>query len=240
MHNFDVFNGDADGILARHQWRLARPCSLVTLISGTKRDIALLQQVPTLQTSTVTVFDISYDRNVDATNSLLRAGTSVTYFDHHSANSLPAAGNFPRLTAHIDTSADVCTSLIVDRQLGHRYPRWAIAAAFGDNLHAVADALCTKAGLSVTERNTLRDIGEAINYNAYGDSVADLLFTPQQVTLTVAPYVEPSTFMQDENLIAAIQQARRDDVSRAREGCLGLGLRPIGISLNVANFSRPW
>ena len=42
MTHFDVFNGDADGICALVQLRLATPIESV-LITGAKREIALLQ-----------------------------------------------------------------------------------------------------------------------------------------------------------------------------------------------------
>ena len=40
----DVFNGDADGICALHQLRLAAPADS-ELVTGVKRDIALLERV---------------------------------------------------------------------------------------------------------------------------------------------------------------------------------------------------
>src|SRR5678815_3472044 len=43
MRYFDVFNGDADGICALHQLRLADPLDS-TLVTGLKRDIALLNR----------------------------------------------------------------------------------------------------------------------------------------------------------------------------------------------------
>ena len=45
MTDFDVFNGDADGICALAQWRLAHPADS-HLVTGVKRDIALVSQVP--------------------------------------------------------------------------------------------------------------------------------------------------------------------------------------------------
>ena len=45
MKHFDVFNGDADGICALHQLRLAKPLQSL-LITGVKRDVALLSRVP--------------------------------------------------------------------------------------------------------------------------------------------------------------------------------------------------
>ena len=44
MTNYDVFNGDTDGIFARHQLRLAIPLDTVN-ISGVKRDVNLLRHV---------------------------------------------------------------------------------------------------------------------------------------------------------------------------------------------------
>ena len=59
---FDVFNGDADGLCALHQWRLAHPAES-TLVTGVKRDIALLERVPAQPGDEVSVLDISLDRN---------------------------------------------------------------------------------------------------------------------------------------------------------------------------------
>ena len=44
MQRFDVCNGDADGLCAVVQWRLAHPAEAV-LVTGLKREIALLQQL---------------------------------------------------------------------------------------------------------------------------------------------------------------------------------------------------
>jgi len=54
MKYIDVFNGDADGICALHQLRLAEPVES-TLVTGVKRDINLLQKVEAGQGDRVTV-----------------------------------------------------------------------------------------------------------------------------------------------------------------------------------------
>ncbi len=54
----DVFNGDADGICALIQLRLAKPVE-AKLITGVKRDIQLLEQVMVQAHDSVTVLDIS-------------------------------------------------------------------------------------------------------------------------------------------------------------------------------------
>ena len=60
--NFDVFNGDADGILSLVQLRRAEPRK-AELITGRKRDIALLGRVKAGEGDHVTVLDISMRSN---------------------------------------------------------------------------------------------------------------------------------------------------------------------------------
>ena len=54
MQRIDVFNGDADGICALHQLRLAEPAETV-LVTGPKRDIALVERVAAQPGDEVTV-----------------------------------------------------------------------------------------------------------------------------------------------------------------------------------------
>src|SRR5512135_3375436 len=110
MRHFDVFNGDADGICALHQLRLAEPAES-ELVTGLKRDISLLERVTVSDGDAVTVLDLSLDKNRDALLHLLEAGAAVRYFDHHFPGDIPLHS---RLETHIDTAADVCTSLLVD------------------------------------------------------------------------------------------------------------------------------
>src|SRR5690606_34043678 len=125
MYQFDVFNGDADGICALIQLRLANPRE-AALITGVKRDIALAQQVPQDAPAQVTILDISLEKNWEAVDKLLAAGCSVFYCDHHfPGETLP---NHPNFTALIDTLPTTCTSLLVDQHLGGRFHHWAIAA----------------------------------------------------------------------------------------------------------------
>ena len=64
MADFDVFNGDADGICALTQLRLSEPRS-ATLVTGVKRDINLLKKVTSSDGDRVTVLDVSMDKNHD-------------------------------------------------------------------------------------------------------------------------------------------------------------------------------
>ena len=134
-----AFNGDADGLCALQQLRLAdaatgkgtMPTGGETLVTGVKRDIALLERVKGGPGDTCTVLDVSLDVNRTGLLALLEAGVSVRYFDHHFAGEIP---QHPRLEAHIDPDAKVCSSIIVDRHLGGRFRAWAAVGAFGDSL----------------------------------------------------------------------------------------------------------
>lgn len=207
---YDVFNGDADGLCALHQLRLAEPCT-GTLITGVKRDIALLRQVPLQPGIQVNVFDISLDSNSDALQALLASGASVRYFDHHSAARLQP---HPGLESHIDQAPDVCTSLLVDRHLQGRYRHWAIAAAFGDNLNAVATRLASAAGLSAGQTGQLRQLGELLNYNAYGEQVSDLCYPPEQLYRAMQPYASPFDFIAAAPQFATLAACHADDNAR--------------------------
>ena len=84
MTDYDIFNGDADGICALLQLRLAEPRD-AQLVTGVKRDINLLKRVDTAPGDRVTVLDISMDKNRDDLRRVLSSGAEVFYVDHHFA-----------------------------------------------------------------------------------------------------------------------------------------------------------
>ena len=59
MRIIDVFNGDADGLCALHQLRLAEPAAS-ELVTGPKREIGLLKRVQASAGDRVTVLDIAH------------------------------------------------------------------------------------------------------------------------------------------------------------------------------------
>jgi hypothetical protein len=211
LTQFDVFNGDADGICALHQLRLASPAAAV-LVTGPKRDIALLERVDAAAGDRVTVLDVSLDRNRAALERLLAGGVAVQWFDHHYAGAIPA---HPLLEARIDTAAEICTAAIVDRHLGGRFRPWAIAAAYGDGLARTAEGLADSLGLRPPERAALRALGEDLNYNAYGDTVADLLIPPAALYRELAPYENPIRFAGASPTVASIRAQRLADLAAA-------------------------
>lgn len=214
MSHYDAFNGDADGICALHQLRLESPLES-TLVTGVKRDIALLQRiVPEARSGdTVTALDVSLDVNRQAVVALLERGVRVEYFDHHYAGDIPADPGFRAL---IDPAPDVCTGILVDRHLGGRQRVWAVVAAFGDNLPDAALALAVTLALSPSQLGTLRALGDNLAYNAYGDTEADLIVHPATLYRMLRPYADPFAFMRDEPVYAQIDRSRREDLARAR------------------------
>ncbi len=208
---FDVFNGDADGICALHQLRLAEPLES-TLITGLKRDIALLQQVNATAGDRVTVLDISLDKNRDALLALLESGAHIDYFDHHFAGEIPAHSG---LNASIDTSADTCTSLLVDEHLEGRFRDWAVAAAFGDNLHDSARRAAQSLALSTTQLEQLCELGTCINYNGYGVELGDLFFHPAELYRLLKPYRNPFDFIAEEPAYQRLRDGYREDMQTA-------------------------
>jgi len=208
---YDVFNGDADGLCALHQLRLAQPRDAVC-ITGVKRDIALLRHVPCEPDIDVTVLDISLDANVDALTRLLDAGAHVAYYDHHSAKRAFAHAG---LTLSWDESPHVCTSLIVDRVLGGRYRPWAIAAAFGDNLDATARRLAAARGMAEHEIAALATLGRLLNYNAYGESLDDLHMPPQALYRELHQFADPLEFVASAGCFAQLEHGYWQDLSHA-------------------------
>lgn len=212
MTRFYAFNGDADGLCALQQLRLADPRDAI-LVTGVKRDIGLLRRVNAAAGDDVTVLDISLDANRADLNRLLEAGASVRYFDHHYAGETPQLHSFE---AHIDLSPDVCTSILVDRHLGGRHHAWAIVAAFGDNLKAVAATMVRAAGIDPATAGTLEQLGIRLNYNAYGNAVSDLCFDPQDLAQQMLPFADPMAFVRDATAFAQLGACYEDDMQRGR------------------------
>ncbi|MFT6506793.1 MAG: hypothetical protein ACJAUK_000882 [Colwellia polaris] len=213
MH-YDVFNGDADGIIALLQLRLAEP-RVSKLITGVKRDIQLLQQVPANLATSVTVLDISMEKNLAALAGLLAQNIDVFYVDHHRTGLIP---NSEYLTEIIDTDANTCTSLLVNQHLAGQYALWAIVAAFGDNMLKAAEQLSQQAGLSDQEQAQLKALGIYINYNGYGRTVDDLHVAPDVLFTTLLNYPDPFTLINEANSIfTLLEQAYLSDMTQAKQ-----------------------
>ena len=209
MH-YDIFNGDADGIFALHQYRLENPLSDAQLITGVKRDIRLLSQIENMQNGHLTVFDISLDSNRAALLDLLQQNNTVVYFDHHFAGDIPQS---PHLQACIDSSPDTCTSMLVNSALAGKYCPWAICGAFGDNLHKLAYRHAQEQGLTKHQTGQLQELGELFNYNGYGSAIEDLHYHPQDLYKAIAPYTSPFIFMEHSTELVTLRTGYNEDLT---------------------------
>ncbi|NRA41770.1 MAG: DHH family phosphoesterase [Pseudomonadales bacterium] len=206
---YDVFNGDADGICALVQLRLAEPRTS-QLVTGVKRDIQLLQQVSAAEGDKVTVLDISMKKNIDPLNAILNNGAEVFYCDHHDAGDIPQHKN---LNALINLDANVCTAILINGYLKSQYIEWAITGAFGDNLKQSARALAKTTALSDAQIDSLEQLGILINYNGYGAAVEDLHFAPEQLYRELVQFSSPLDFMQQSRAVFdKLTQGYQDDM----------------------------
>jgi hypothetical protein len=212
MTQFDVFNGDADGICALQQLRLAKPMESQR-VTGVKRDIKLLSNVQAVEGDQITVLDISFDKNRDDVERLLNTGAEIQYFDHHFAGDIP---EHPLLSTHIDTSAETCTSLLVNQYLQGKHAAWAVAGAYGDNLYASAESLASELGYSEAQRELLKELGTYLNYNGYGASLDDLYFTPDTLFQRVQPYINPFDFIDKDEAFQILKEGYASDMANAR------------------------
>ena len=226
---YDIFNGDADGLCALQQLRLEEPRASV-LVTGVKRDVQLLDRVTAAAGDELTVLDVSLKTNASALKRLLEAGARVRYFDHHAAGEVPRHAN---LKAFIDTAPDTCTSLIVDRLLDGRQRLWAVVAAFGDNLPGPARRATAGLDIEEAEIERLRELGECLNYNAYGETVEDLNYHPADLFETLSHYPDPRDFLSGEPVFEVLRNALVDDTERAA------ALEPQSRSAGAAVYVLP-
>ncbi|PKH87949.1 acetyltransferase [Colwellia sp. Bg11-28] len=233
MH-YDVFNGDADGIIALLQLRLAAPKESL-LITGVKRDISLLKQVDITKASSVTVLDISLEKNNQALQGLLDSQIDVFYVDHHRTGDIPKSN---KLTTLLNTDANTCTSLLVNCFLKGQYSHWAVAAAFGDNMHVSASDLAQKVGLSKHQQNQLNELGTYINYNGYGQELSDLHFHPAALYQALLEYPDPFVLInQEDSIFNQLKTAYLADMAKA---CAADVLSDSDVVKTIVLEDAPW
>jgi len=230
MTDFDVFNGDADGICALVQLRNAEPRE-ATLVTGVKRDISLLKQVDAKAGGRVTTLDISMDKNHADLERILAAGASVFYVDHHFPGEIPDS---PNLTSIINEAPDTCTSILVNKHLKGAFCAWAVVGAFGDNLKKSAQALAQTLDISAAEVELLENLGIYINYNGYGSDLQDLHFKPAELFQKLVAYANPLDFIRDGNEdFQRLETGYREDMGAAQS------LQPEVATDNSAIFVLP-
>ena len=213
MTDYDVFNGDADGICALTQLRLAEPRS-ATLVTGVKRDISLLQQVNAQAGDRITVLDVAVEKNVDALQAVLAAGADVFYVDHHQPGEF---SEHPHLRTIINEAPDVCTSVLINGHLQGRFVAWAVVGAFGDNLKKTAQTLSKQLTVSADQLSLLEELGTYLNYNGYGEKLDDLHFHPAELFRLVSQFNNPLDFVlgAGKQYFAKLQDGYKSDMADA-------------------------
>lgn len=194
---YDVFNGDADGIIALLQLRFNEPV-VSKLVTGVKRDNSLLKHVDISNATSVNALDISMENNTTALVEILKNDIPVFYCDHHRTGDIPS---YQHLTTLIDTSSEICTSLLINNKLNNKFVFWAIAAAYGDNLLSTAYKLAKDFHLSEEQAAFLCELGTLINYNGYGAELNDLHFHPAELYENLTKYINPFNLQVDKSSV---------------------------------------
>jgi len=204
--DWDVFNGDADGICSLIQLRLEDPRDNAMLVTGPKRDIVLLERVLAEPSDRVTVLDVSMAKNRDHLSRVLGEGAEVFYADHHDPGE---PFEHARLDAHINTAGEMCTAAIVNAHLRGAWGDWAVVGAYGDNMDALAQRLAGSRDLPL---KALQELGRLINYNGYGASLEDLHYHPDALFKLLVPYGSPEDFLDvDEEIVPRLREGYADD-----------------------------
>ena len=215
MNYIDCFNGDADGICALTQIRLQTPVDS-ELVTGVKRDINLLERVQASRGDMVTVLDVSLDKNRRDLERVLKEGAQVYYCDHHFAGDEMI--NHRNLTTVINTTPDVCTSLLVNQALKGRFLEWAVVGTFGDNLERSATALAKPLGLNETQLKALQNLGIYLNYNGYGAKLEDLYFDPAELFKRTSQHKTAIGFMADDSeTFSTLEAGYHGDMKKAAD-----------------------
>ena len=210
MAYFDIFNGDADGICALIQLRQAFPRK-AQLITGCKRDIELLQRVPGGAGDQLSVLDIALPKNRPALMDLLDKQAEIFYVDHHAPGEIPHHTGFSPI---INTDANICTSLLINQYVRQCWIGWAVTGAFGDNLIDSAISAAQPLGLTDRQLVQLQQLGIYINYNAYGESLADLHMGPDHLYQLLTGYASPLDFIADNpGVFNLLQSAYQEDMA---------------------------
>ncbi len=231
MADYDLFNGDADGICALLQLRFAEPREGAKLVTGVKRDINLLKRVDAVAGDRITVLDVSMDKNHDDLLRVLDAGAQVFYVDHHFPGKVPASS---ALKSMINEAPNVCTSLLINHYLRGAFPDWAVVGTFGDNLKQSAQGLMKKLNYSEQQAELLENLGIYINYNGYGSDLSELHFRPDELYRLLSQYSSPFDFVSDNpEQYNKLESGYQQDLAAAQS------TEPLKLTDSVGVFALP-
>ena len=96
-----------------------------------------------------------------------------------------------------------------------QYLPWAVTAAYGDNLFKSAEQAAQPLALKAAQLEQLKQLGTCINYNGYGSSLDDLIFTPEDLYKLIQPYQNPFDFIHQEPAYQTLVDGFNGDLDHA-------------------------
>ena len=230
MTNYDVFNGDTDGIFAWHQLRLTHPRD-AEIVTGVKRDVNLASKVNAEEGDLVTIMDVSHAKNRKDVQRILDSGAIIEYFDHHDPKELI---EHPNITYQINTEPNISTGLIVNSHVNGQNQLWSIATAFGDNHLDLAMSMAKSESLSDEQVLILKQIGLVVNYNSYGQTIEDLFYSPEEIAEAArACGSDIFKFLEQGDIFSTLLENFNADMSSA------VCQEPFSISENGVIYTLP-
>ena len=230
MTNYDVFNGDTDGIFAWHQLRLTHPRD-AEIVTGVKRDVNLASKGNAEEGDLVTIMDVSHAKNRKDVQRILDSGAIIEYFDHHDPKELI---EHPNITYHINTEPNISTGLIVNSHVNGQNRLWSIATAFGDNHLDLAMNMAKSESLSDEQVLILKQIGLVVNYNSYGQTIEDLFYSPEEIAEAArACGSDIFKFLEQGDIFSTLLENFNADMSSA------VCQEPFSISENGVIYTLP-
>ena len=230
MTNYDVFNGDTDGIFAWHQLRLTHPRD-AEIVTGVKRDVNLASKVNAEEGDLVTIMDVSHAKNRKDVQRILDSGAIIEYFDHHDPKELI---EHPNITYHINTEPNISTGLIVNSHVNGQNRLWSIATAFGDNHLDLAMNMAKSESLSDEQVLILKQIGLVVNYNSYGQTIEDLFYSHEEIAEAArACGSDIFKFLEQGDIFSTLLENFNADMSSA------VCQEPFSISENGVIYTLP-
>jgi hypothetical protein len=79
----------------------------------------------------------------------------------------------------------------------------------------VATAWSERLGLSAAQTAQLRECGELMNYNAYGQTLADLHYSPLEILEVMSRFDSPLAMLAETTLIESLRSKYREDLQQA-------------------------
>ena len=103
----------------------------------------------------------------------------------------------------------------MNQYLQGKHLSWAVTAAFGDNLADAARTAAWPLKLNEAQLDQLRELGECLNYNGYGETLTDLHYAPDMLYRIVRQYADPFDLIANEPAFKVLQAGFADDLARS-------------------------